>query len=680
MRPSLFLMLSSCALFTACNKKEGDSGGIPTDTNSCPAPENDQDGDCWAPPDDCDDTDPYAYPGADEVPYDGIDNDCDGEDVVDADGDGYIGEAAGGDDCNDNNPEYYPGAEETCQDKYAGYDVDCDGSEQTDDCDGDGSDRWDDCNDDNPDSYPGAEEIWYDGIDGDCDTESDYDQDGDGQEHADYGGEDCDDTRADVYYAAAEIWDGVDHDCDGYADMMAQADAQVEYMGSNYDHADYYMGWVVDWMSDMNGDGTPDIATAGPNNGYNLLDKSTVPTGRVYIVPGSGPTGHSSYFTESAIAYVDGGSEEYLGFDMVVPGDMDGDGYDELLVAAPYHYQSSMYGASLLYSGADLLAYGALGTADATATLFGGDYWGFDCTAIPDLDGDGVPELTAGANDYIAPSFGIWSGASAMAGGSLDVGEAMVEFGLFSGNAMGGDICPGGDFNGDGLQELLVGYGSHTWEDDGAGGSVRTGADGTLVVIPGDDLAQGGSFTGNSGSQVTDSDGTGIGWRHGWTYDADGDGYDELLAGAFYASGDYEQAGTVYVIPGQSTLLDGSAPNMASLTIHGALDYGWLIPSKEPADFDANGRGDILVSHIGSMVGDIKGHSYVFRDSAITAGGTVLADESAEIFATKYEDDRFGFSSAFTDLDDDGDDDVLISAYFPLDGKLWAYYSEVPRD
>ncbi|MDP7110376.1 MAG: MopE-related protein, partial [Myxococcota bacterium] len=63
------------------------------------------------------------YPGAPEIPYDGIDQDCDGEDVSDVDGDGYLG-GTGGDDCDDNDDTVYPGADEICDD---GVDSDCDG-------------------------------------------------------------------------------------------------------------------------------------------------------------------------------------------------------------------------------------------------------------------------------------------------------------------------------------------------------------------------------------------------------------------------------------------------------------------------------------------------------------------------------------------------------------------------
>jgi hypothetical protein len=59
-----------------------------------------------------------------EVPYDGVDQDGDGVDLVDVDGDGFASELAGGPDCDDRDPSVHPRARDLAGD---GRDADCDG-------------------------------------------------------------------------------------------------------------------------------------------------------------------------------------------------------------------------------------------------------------------------------------------------------------------------------------------------------------------------------------------------------------------------------------------------------------------------------------------------------------------------------------------------------------------------
>jgi hypothetical protein len=138
-----------------------------------------------------------------EVPYDGIDQDCDGADLDDVDGDDVVAEEAGGPDCDDDDAEVFPGASD---DVGNDIDEDCDGTDGID-ADQDGSasvaSGGPDCDDGDDAVHPGANEVWGDGLDQDCAGDCDYDEDGDG--FADEGapvsagdgcGEpvDCDDT------------------------------------------------------------------------------------------------------------------------------------------------------------------------------------------------------------------------------------------------------------------------------------------------------------------------------------------------------------------------------------------------------------------------------------------------------------------------------------------------------
>jgi|GEM_PF-942074 len=170
---------------------------------------------------DCDDNDDTSFPGAEEIPYDGIDQDCNGEDLVDVDNDGIPYP----EDCDDNDENIGLGLAEIPND---GIDQDCNGVDFAD-VDGDGYDaNIDDCNDNDNTIYPGAEEIPDDGIDQDCSGADLTDVDGDGY-NADI---DCDDNNENINPDVVEIPnDGIDQDCSG-ADFV---DLDVDGFDANSD-------------------------------------------------------------------------------------------------------------------------------------------------------------------------------------------------------------------------------------------------------------------------------------------------------------------------------------------------------------------------------------------------------------------------------------------------------------
>ena len=164
--------------------RDEDSDGVNDCDLECPdtGMDPDQDGDgvrreeCGG--EDCDDEDPLTYPNAPEIPYDGVDQDCDDLDLTDVDADGFDAEEAGGDDCDDTDADVNPDVEEI---PYNDVDDDCVDGDLTD-VDGDGHDAeaagGDDCDDTDAAISPSAEEVCDDGIDNDCDDVAD-DEDAD---------------------------------------------------------------------------------------------------------------------------------------------------------------------------------------------------------------------------------------------------------------------------------------------------------------------------------------------------------------------------------------------------------------------------------------------------------------------------------------------------------------------
>ncbi len=178
---------------------------------------------------DCDDGNSARNPGATEVVYDGLDNDCDSATLDDdLDGDTYTSTVNGGTDCNDSDAGINPGVAEDCN----GADDNCDGSidegypdadgngivdcQETDD-DGDGFTEVDgDCNDGDDSINPEAAET-CDFIDNNCSGSVDEGLDTDGDGYTDCAG-DCAEGEAGTYPGATESCDGLDQDCDGSID------------------------------------------------------------------------------------------------------------------------------------------------------------------------------------------------------------------------------------------------------------------------------------------------------------------------------------------------------------------------------------------------------------------------------------------------------------------------------
>jgi hypothetical protein len=189
--------------------EENEETESPTPVSSTPAstptstPILDVDGDGVPANLDCDDSDANVYPGAIEL-CDRIDQDCDGEDLVDVDGDGFSpceGINQNQIDCDDNNADVYPGAIEVC------------GNATDEDCSGSVDDR---------------------------------DQDSDGVRDLECGGADCNDFDPSVSDIAFEIADHKDNDCDGLIDEGDKCEVPEEVVSN----AVYYRGDTSDFFND----------------------------------------------------------------------------------------------------------------------------------------------------------------------------------------------------------------------------------------------------------------------------------------------------------------------------------------------------------------------------------------------------------------------------------------------
>ncbi|MCB9759883.1 MAG: hypothetical protein H6739_08620 [Alphaproteobacteria bacterium] len=642
--PLALTLVAGCGDKDTSDDSSADDSG--TEVDPCPGDvDADNDGSCDAV--DCDPTDAYTYPGANEIPYDGKDNDCAGDgDLTDVDGDGHDGERAGGDDCNDGNPTVYPGATEIC---YDGIDQDCGGNEDTNDCDGDGFDgrgeNAQDCDDNDPEIYPGQVEIWYNGVDNDCSgyNDSDYDADGDGDDHEDYEeGTDCDDTDPLTAGGNPERWDGEDRNCDGVVDNLDIGDGVSAWFGDR-GNQDGFLGTGLALLDDYDGDGMRSVAAGGWGSTDSTFD------GVVYVVD---PADEGASFINAATFTLTGGEGTYFGMTVANAGDLDGDGYDELLAGGPLVNNS---GGVRLYMGSLIAAGGSTGAGSGVTLMTGNNYVGFDSAGVGDVDGDGVDDLAVGTGWWATPHVVVYSGADALDGGTLSPVSALSQ--IDGPNGTGGQTVGRLDYDGDGLKDILVG--------------AATDASGNIALVPGPDASSGELVSTGDLDRIRGSTGQRLGLTNGWMDDIDGNGYPEILVRAYGADGAATLGGEVMVID-SSLLLDGdqTASNVASFVVQGTVSNGHLKTPERTGDHDGDGVEDLLVMAVGDrelvnvavLDGDTgtRATAWVHFSDEVIAGGTVLSDESDVEIRSENDDDLMGFTSAVGDVDGNGKADVVF--------------------
>ena len=425
--------------------------------------------------DDCDDTDPDTWPGAPEVCDDDIDQDCDGGDLPsDGDGDGFVTEVCGGDDCDDGRAATHPGAPDGCNNN----DDDCNGVIDDDnDLDGDGF-CLGDCDDTDPDRFPGNwAEVDGDGVDSSCDDDDgllitsgaliiEGEAAGDMFGSAVAGGGDLDgDGVPDLLVGAARFGD----DDRGRAyvflgsdlDPLSPPTVESAWLVIDGELEDDLAGLSVAWAGDLDGDGLEDLIV-----GAGGVDDNGPGAGKLGIFLGSTVSGGGAFTMADADGTILGSVNPATVFPdrVVAPGDIDGDGVSDIL-AIPSQWGFSGTGRVFVFSGAEALGPDPQTLGDALASV-SGDY-ADDCfafTPLGDLDGDWLVDFAvgcgqdAGLDDDDGVGYAlVFLGSTVLAGGGLSVDQAHA---VIQGTApLGylGSELGAGDWDGDGLQDLVVG-------------------------------------------------------------------------------------------------------------------------------------------------------------------------------------------------------------------------------
>jgi hypothetical protein len=616
---------------------------------------------------DCADLNRFRYPGATERWYDGIDQDCAGDDDYDADADGDQALAYGGGDCDDNEALAYTGATEVCGDAV---DNDCDGTAENVDADGDGytptACGGGDCADGNAARNPGATEIWYDGVDQDCDAQDDDDADGDGYqsdtEDSDGSlGTDCNDRVAEMNPGETEIPDdGYDNDCDGLAAGTTSQGAAADYAGLTI------TGDAVERLSqgdpgfaaagDLNGDGIDDLVAGA------IFDGTTATrAGAAYVV--FGPLSSGSATTINTIAdakFVGEGGTDFAGRSVMGMGDVDGDGSDDLGIAA-LNEDAGGTNAGAIYIVNGPVGTGTINLSGADAKLTGesaSDVFA-DLAHVGDFDNDGNDDILVGAQGD--DDNGADAGAAYLffgpVSGTIAAATADAKFaGDVAGDAAGSALAGVGDFDGDGRADIAVG----AFKDDDGG--TDAGAVSLILGSASPSDADVSSAAQVKWTGVTAGAGVGQFASVSAAGDVNDDGFADVLIGANTESGALRNAGAAYIILGSATPGSGTASlSTADAILTGAQENDRAGDNVGPGgDVDNDGFDDVVVgAGYSSYDSDQGGSVYVLTGPL---SGTIdLQDSFFHTWVT--EDGARASGRGVGDLDNDGEDDIIMGAW-----------------
>jgi hypothetical protein len=240
------------------------------------------------------------------------------------------------------------------------------------------------------------------------------------------------------------------------------------------------MGHPTD-LKDFDGDTVGDLAVSSP---YASPQGGTVSeAGTAYIVYGSNAFRGAdvSQFAQSIVrGYELAGTEagEHLGFRMAGPGDINGDGYADWLLAAPNRSWSGRdhCGAVVLVYGKPHL-YGSNTVDDIVpnqmgAIIYGAngdDHLGTYMVSVGDMDRDNYPDFVVSAPDYSAPGkpkcgavYVIYGGPHLVGEFDIgDIGTPALPGKMYLGpeaNAAIGPVAPAGDTDNDYYADFLIGY------------------------------------------------------------------------------------------------------------------------------------------------------------------------------------------------------------------------------
>ena len=383
-------------------------------------------------------------------------------------------------------------------------------------------------------------------------------------------------------------------------------------------HASTHMGWSVASAGDVNGDGYGDVIV-----GANWYQNGQVFEGGAFVFLG-GPSGVANGDPTTAAATLE--SNQVVGFmgdSVASAGDVNGDGYSDVIVGAAQYGAAGEGAAFVFLGGPGGVASGS--PATAAAVLAGqqpGGNFGFTVASAGDVDGDGYADVIVGAPGYDrgetdeGAAFVFRGGATGIPSGGPATADAVLESN--QSGAKLNSVAGAGDVNGDGYADVIVGFMAY------ANGEPQEGA-AFLYLGGGSGVASGGP--GNAAAILESNQAFAwLGSSVASAGDVNGDGYADVIVGALhYANGETSEGGAFVFLGGPGGIASGSAVTAAAVIETNQAGAG-LISVASAGDVNGDGFADVIVGAYLYDDGETdEGKAFLFYGGGNRTGRLVLA-------------------------------------------------------